>query len=406
MVAVEERNVSMRRVWMSVLVGVVGCGSEASPTTDPSPTAEQTASETPIPEAPTPEATGREGTAVEVATEAGHAPDEAPQTAQPSALDPRLVERAGAIPFRWYDTAPETGVPSAFGAIGAARRFEVSTEAGRRSFEVTDAGRVVARDGEAELWNVELASPPTAMPTIAGYVDPTTHEELIVVASPVADAWRVEARSASDGAQRWQTSGGQRCLGVQIGVEGDLIALHVREAVQDETFVVRASDGLAVGIVPVHPQASRLRPGVLDAAAIPASRDVPAPTRVSCTETGTIECVLQREGIPGELRWTSAVPSSCRELAVTGEGTDVVVAEICSNATGVYVHGGTLGDPTTHFHTRPFGIGPIAHSRWSNAVRLTVNERWIHVWGTESSLTYVSTVDRATGRELATTTAR
>lgn len=384
----------MRGVWMVALsLALAGCGSEDAARSDEEPVVEG--------------ASPGENAPASEATTASAVPAEA--TPAPAAVDPAreaLVARANAIPFRWFDVAPEGGVPSTFGAIGAARRFEVVSDGHTRTYEVTDAGALIARSDGEQLWQVQLGDVPSAMPTIAGWVDPDTHEETILVAAPIGTSWMVEQRSASDGAQRWHSVGGVRCVGVQIGVEGDLVALHVRENAQDRTYVLRAADGAPVTEIPVHPAASRLRRGEADAAATPAQRAVAAPTRVTCTGAQPAECTLRREGVEGELRWTSSIPASCRELAVAGEGEHVFVAEICANATGVSVHGGSLSDATTQFHTQPFGVGPIAHSRWSNAITLSVDDRFVRVWGTESSLTYVTVIDRASGREISTVTGR
>jgi hypothetical protein len=384
----------VKKVCVSVLaLGVVACGSrepeagQESPTEPTSETAQEGASTA---EAPTAE--GSEATTEPPATPAP--PEDAALAA--------LRARAEAIPFRWINHAPADGFPSEFGAIGVERRFVATSETETRTFSIDDTASVICRTGETETWRVQLADPISGMPVIGGYRAPDG-EETILVAFPMERSWVVDARDASDGTQRWHATGGEGVVGTQLGVQDDLIALHMRTADHDETFVLRPSDGLTVAHIPVHPEASRRERMEIPAEALTASASVPAPSRIACAGQS---CTIQREGITGGLTFPTLASGACRAFAVGGEGDEAIVAEICSNATGVMVHGGSLANGTLAFSTRPFGIGPIAHSRWSNEVRMALEPRWIRLWGTESGLSYVTTLDRATGRELSTITAR
>jgi hypothetical protein len=384
----------VKKVCVSVLaLGVVACGSREPEAGQESPTAPT--SETAQEGESTAEAPTAEG--AETATE----PAETPAAPVDAALA-ALRARAEAIPFRWINHAPPDGFPSAFGAIGVDRRLVVPAEGETRTFEVDDTASLICRTGDTETWRIQLADPIGGLPVIGGYRAPDG-EETILVAFPVERSWVVDARDASDGTQRWHASGGDGVVGAQLGIEGDLVAVHMRTADHDETFVLRVSDGLPVAQIPVHPEASRRERMEIPEGAITASASVPAPSRIACTGQS---CTLQREGITGGLTFPTVVNGACRAFAVGGEGDEAIVAEICTNATGVTVHGGSLANGTLAYSTRPFGIGPIAHSRWSNEVRVAIEPRWIRLWGTESGLSYVTTLDRATGREISTITAR
>jgi hypothetical protein len=237
-----------RSVCVGVLaLGVVACGSREREAGEQPPGQATEATGVEASEG-APEGTATGGGATEATTEATAAPPVDPLAA--------LRARAGAIPFRWINHAPAEGFPSEFGAIGVERRFSATTETETRTFSIDDTASVVCRTGETETWRIQLADPISGMPVLGGYRAPDG-EETILVAFPMERSWVVDARDARDGTQRWHSTGGDGVVGTQLAIEGELVAIHVRTADHDETFVLRASDGLNLAQIPVHPEASR-----------------------------------------------------------------------------------------------------------------------------------------------------
>ncbi len=302
----------MKRAWtMMLAVAMVACGNRSE--SAPSESASSAPSETAASE------TASETAQRETATPAPGT-ETAPTPPRDAALE-ALRARAALVPFRWINTAPESGFPSEFGEIGATRRFDVSDEEGHtRRFEVTAEGVLSCRTDGTETWHVALADRFTGVPVLAGLRD--EDGEHLVIAAPIEGAWVVELRDASDGAPRWHAVGGTGAAGVQLGVMQDLIALYVRRADSDETVLLRARDGITVLEQPEHPSASRFDPSAAPAEAVTTSRTVAAPSRITCVGD---QCTLQREGVTGGLTWTSTVPAACRSWAVGGEGDAAVL---------------------------------------------------------------------------------
>jgi hypothetical protein len=321
-----------------------------------------------------------------------------------------LRAQAEALPFRWFETVPPEGIPSMFGAVGTGPQLPDRAVDDPGVYVAELDGSLVHRSvGGTERWRVAGVASFRAMPVVAMHVAADGARTLLVTGLS-DDGWRMEARSGADGAMRWSVGGSLRNAegalpmhAIQVGVVGELVAMHLRSSESDRTLWMRIEDGRPVTDVYVHPDVSRLSreppPDAIDA------RSLPEGARIACGASTPAECTLERPGAP-PIRWTSHAPRPCRTHIVVLSGDDVIIADHCRNATGVEIHGATASTGALRFSTRPYGIGDIAHSRWSNEVRLAVTDRWIHVWGLESSLRYVSTLDRATGRELATITGR
>jgi hypothetical protein len=322
------------------------------------------------------------------------------------ARDPALVAQAEQIPFRWYESAPADGVPSLFGAVGAASRLDDHVVGDERVFRVDRSGTLASRrpDGTS-LWEVDLGHAFASSPVLAGYLprEGPGDARSIVIGGLVVGGWSIELRGALDGAQRWGTVGAATGQDLQIGVEGDLLAIHLREEERDRVLVLQLRDGLPLANRPLHPDATRASRTPPTTATL-ATRQPPAGDRLRCVGREPSTCTLTHGGVA--LAWESHEYATCRTLAVVEEGDDVVIAELCGAASGVTVHGFARATGERRWSTHPYGIGAIGHSRWSNEVRLALEGPYVRVWGDESSLTYVSTLDRASGRELATITAR
>ncbi|GAB4200910.1 MAG: hypothetical protein OHK0013_12380 [Sandaracinaceae bacterium] len=379
------------RLWIALAWAVAGCGSEAREGANPSAP--------PSAEGPSSPAQGS----------AEPTPAREPGSTVPSPEIAALRAQAETLPFRWFESVPEQGVSSRFGAVGTGPRLpdQALSEPGVYVADL-DGSLVYRAEGGAERWRASGAAW-RASPTVAAHVS-AEGLRTILVSGLADDGWRVDARDGVDGASRWTSAGSLRAddgvLGspaVQTGVVGDLLAIYLRSREADRTIVLRATDGLPLAVVPVHPEVSHV-PREPDATAV-ASGTLPEGARVRCGATTPAECTLERPGAP-PIRWTSHAPRACRTHVIVAEGDDVIIADHCASASGVEVHGATASTGALRFSTRPYGVGEVAHSRWSNEVRLLVTERWIRVWGLESGLRYVSTLDRATGRELATITGR
>jgi hypothetical protein len=373
--------------WVVVAMVVAGCGSQPTEAADP-----------PV---PTP---SRE-------TASEPAPAVAPPAGTPPSSE-MLASRAQAqaLPFRWFESVPPNGVPSAFGAVGTGPRLD--------DHAVTDPGVYVAElDGAlvhraeagAERWRVPGVAPFRAMPVLAMHVA-ADGARTVLVTGLSDDGWRMEARDGADGAMRWSVGGSLReatgalpTPAIQVGVVAELAGIHLRSQEADRTLWIRVADGQPAAENHVAREASRIgREPPPDAIG---PRALPEGARVRCTAAMPAECTLERPGAM-PVRWTSHAPRACRTHVVVADGDDVIIADHCFNGTGVEIHGATASTGALRFSTRPYGVGDIDHSRWSNEVRVQVTDRWIRVWGLESGLRYVSTLDRATGRELATITGR
>lgn len=326
-----------------------------------------------------------------------------PEVIATEATDPALRATADALPFRWFETAPVTGVPSLFGAIGAAARLDDHIVGDELTFEVARDGTLTAR-GATPRWRVSTIVAFTGEPVIAGY-RPSEGSGSVVVAGPIAGGWLVECRAREDGALRWRARGATAIEAAQLGVEGELVALHLRAADQDGVAVLSMRDGAVISERTLDPTVTRISREPPPTAA--RSRLARGDARIRCTgDNPPRECTLSGEGA-ADVRWTSRVFRECHAYALAEDGDDLVLADLCDNATGVEIHAASIATGALRWSTRPFGIGPIAHSRWSNEVAVAIEGRYVRVWGEESrSIRYVSTLDRATGRELATITAR
>jgi hypothetical protein len=340
----------------------------------------------------------------------GEAASAAPAPPAPSPELVALREHAQTLPFRWFESVPAEGEPSLVGSVGTGPRMHDFSGTDRGVYVAELDGALVHRgeDG-AERWRVPGLAPFRAMPVLA--MDVAADGTRTVLVTGLSDeGWRMEARDADEGALRWSVGGSLRGAdgrllthALQVGVVGELVGLHLRSSEADRTLWIRRTDGLPVTEQYVHPEAARLSreppPEAVGAGSLPHG------ARVRCGAGTPAECTLERPLAP-PIRWTSDAPRACRTHVVVASGDDVIVADHCASATGVTIHGATASTGALRFSTRPYGIGDIGHSRGSNEVRLVVTERWIHVWGLESGLRYVSTLDRATGRELATITGR
>lgn len=305
-----------------------------------------------------------------------------------------LVARADAIPFLWYESAPAEGVPSVSGGIGAAARMRTHTIGNEVLYEVSRAGVITATSvGGPERWRVAVA-PFEGAPVLAG-------GDEIYIAGRTQNGWRIEKRRGADGTLVWTRSGHSPC-DVQLGVQQNLVAVHLRSGAGDRLVVLGAHDGALLverDLDPAITRVSRFPP----ATAARARRS----GEVRCTGRRLpAECTFRAPGQPA-IRYTSYAWRDCRMIASVRDAGDLIFAELCSAASGVQVHGVSLSSGALRWTTRPYGIGAIGHSMWSNQIAIAIDGPYVRVWGREGgSLGYVSTLDRATGRELATITAR
>ncbi|MCR9165827.1 MAG: hypothetical protein ACE37F_32210 [Nannocystaceae bacterium] len=112
---------------------------------------------------------------------------------------------------------------------------------------------------------------------------------------------------------------------------------------------------------------------------------------------GGVEVVQSRRG---RTQWTAAVGDAHHDAAALAWAGDVFVAHYCAIASGAVV---TRLDRESGrvTWTQPLtGLGPVAHSRYKNAVQLEVVGGTVRVFGREAQGAYVEELDVADGHRM------
>ena len=270
-----------------------------------------------------------------------------------------------------------------------------------------------ARDAVPPLWRHETRcrrALPSGKLDGALYVD-ALDDALYVVCFPVAgEGYQVHALQATTGTVRWMVE--PRPLGrskneqaIQLDGQGQQVAVHCHNPVAPFVDLLDRATG--------RPTASDAPPPALTTIAWHAARSPRAAWPTLKLDHGHVEVrgqggkvvVRKLDGKRPVWSTTLAVrPYGNQALIVPDEPAvkRLFLAIYCGGASGVELSGLDAATGRVLWRTSPYGVGPIGHSKYCNAVGIEVLLDHLVVFGDESGGHYVEALDLATGRSVAT----
>ncbi len=231
----------------------------------------------------------------------------------------------------------------------------------------------------------------------------------LLVGGATATEWELASLDLTSGATRWRTGAAGAELAIQLIVGEDAIDVSARSERGDHVDRV-SMDGVVIGRRSVDASASRAPLERAQSAIVARTAwraELPGldPARPWHVAEGRLRAGGSRlllTTFDGSIVWTIPQVAGCASIALADDAAGPFVAVHCANTSGVTVASIDAVARAARWQAAPYGIGPIGHSEYQSEVAIALDAAYVRVWGTESGGSYVSTLDRVSGREVAT----
>jgi hypothetical protein len=351
----------------------------------------------------------------------------------PAVLEPIADERErraphADLPWRWYEQFPSEGVSTTLEPVGLVDRADVAVVGDPRTYtaEQRPAGVTVTRasaDGH-EAWRAELDAPAPGSPVVLA--DPAVPTALYV-AFPTEGRVDVARLHRDSGFVRFRAAlrpGDDGSMGVQLGGHEGAPVVYAQRGdrrqlfwLDPETGAVRGQRTFEPGEVASSWTVEGLVPGVAinrgrfearggghyDTGRIHATGAHRPRIGVGTAPEPRLATRLRRLDPSGAEVWSREVEASPFDdhvALVELEGL-VALALFSGNSSGTVLAAHDRETGATLWTAAPYGIGPVAHSRYANRVWLAAVGGRVIVRGEESGGRYVS-VFEASGAPVST----